>query len=499
MSTPRWLNSRQIERRIVIRGDLILETPARLGNGDTDGLVDMPLLLDPLQGMPLLTGASIAGALRSYLQQREVGYWAKAEKDPLTKTLFGLQEGDNGKQSWLIVDDSLGVSAPPLETAATTSAHGDETPRRPRVELRDGVAIDPETRTAAEKKKYDFEALQAGTRFPLRLELLVREKERDKVLRGVALALQGLERGEIPIGGRKRRGLGQCRVQGWEVIDYDLTDPQRLVAWLDGDESGKQEDARIAPLLGLTAEPGDDGRVSFCLDATFDLDGSLLIRSAPIRKGEPDFVHLRSRRGNELKSIVSGTSLAGALRARALRIARTVAATPDKGATFIDDMFGPHISDNTSVEARTKPAASRLTVAETEIRNPLHLVQTRVKIDRFTGGAFPTGLFSEEPVFSQAGTRVCVSLDLQGPCDGQIGLLLLLLKDLWLGDLPLGGESSVGRGRLKGKEATLTYRQGAANTPETWTIQANGAGLTIVGDADKLQGYVDAFIEQVTT
>ena len=31
--------------------------------------------------------------------------------------------------------------------------------------------------------------------------------------------------------------------------------------------------------------------------------------------------------------------------------------------------------------------------------------------------------------------------------EAQAGLLLLVLKDLWSGDLPLGGESSVGRGR----------------------------------------------------
>lgn len=496
MSAPRWLNSREIERRIVIRGDLVLETPARLGNGDADALVDMPLLLDAVSGAPLLTGASVAGALRSYLRQRELGYWAQDEKQsPLETTLFGYQQGDNGEQSWLIVDDALGVSPPPPPPANAAPAAGNAAPRRPRVELRDGVAIDPETRTADDKKKYDFEALQAGTRFPLRLEVLIRAAERDQVVRAVALALQGFERGEIPIGGSKRRGLGQCRVAQWTVIDYVLTDPQRLVAWLDGDESGEKVDGKIAPLLGLAAEPTDDKRKSFELKATFALDGSLLIRSAPMRKGEPDFVHLRSRRGDELKSILSGTSLAGALRARALRIARTVATTPATGDHFVDEMFGPRIDDSVPVEARAKPAASRLMAAETEIEKPLHLVQTRVKIDRFTGGAFPTGLFSEEPVFSQAGTEVCISLELHGPCKGQIGLLLLLLKDLWLGDLPLGGESSVGRGRLKGQKATLTCRQGA--TTEAWTIEANGAGLTITGKADTLQGYVDDFIKEV--
>jgi hypothetical protein len=41
--------------------------------------------------------------------------------------------------------------------------------------------------------------------------------------------------------------------------------------------------------------------------------------------------------------------------------------------------------------------------------------------------------------------------------NAQVGLLLLVLKDLWTGDLPIGGESSVGRGRLRGVEATIAY------------------------------------------
>ena len=52
----------------------------------------------------------------------------------------------------------------------------------------------------------------------------------------------------------------------------------------------------------------------------------------------------------------------------------------------------------------------------------------------------------------------------------ELGLLLLLLKDLWTGDLPLGGESSVGRGRLRGKEAVMDYKRPGSEA--TWTLRA---------------------------
>jgi CRISPR/Cas system CMR subunit Cmr4 (Cas7 group RAMP superfamily) len=62
-----WQNPRGIQERIVVEGTLILETPTHLGNGDAEGPLDMPLLLDPLKGKTLLTGTSIAGALRNYV------------------------------------------------------------------------------------------------------------------------------------------------------------------------------------------------------------------------------------------------------------------------------------------------------------------------------------------------------------------------------------------------------------------------------------------------
>ena len=73
-----------------------------------------------------------------------------------------------------------------------------------------------------------------------------------------------------------------------------------------------------------------DQRAWFSISATFDVPTSLLIRSSSGTPGSPDMTHLRSSRGGKELPIVSGTSLAGAVRARALRIANTVLG-PEKG------------------------------------------------------------------------------------------------------------------------------------------------------------------------
>lgn len=469
MNGGHWQNSRRIVERIVVSGDLVLETPACFGNGESDSLTDMPLALDPLEGRGLLTGTSIAGALRAYLREREFGYGKDGGRDALHNRLFGYQEDDEGEQSWLITYDALSSSTPA-------------------VELRDGVAIDPRTRTAEGKKKFDIELLEAGTCFPLRVELLIsQEQDRNALLEGLAIALQGLENGEIGLGARRRRGLGQCRVTEWRVMRYDLTTPAGLLDWLN--QTGKpQTGPRIADLLGVRADL--DRREAFVLEATFGLNGSLLIRSGQGEANAPDIVHLHSRRSGRFVPILSGTSLAGALRARALRIAQTVG-SPEKATALVNGLFGPRIQSS-----QDKPRASRLITAETEIGSPLHLVQTRVKIDRFTGGSFPAALFSEQPVWGKEDTTVTVRVTVQQPSEAEIGLVLLLLKDLWTGDLPLGGESSVGRGRLKGRKATLTYKR-PGYTPQKWTITQNESRLNIEGDREQLENFVDKFVQEV--
>jgi len=492
----KWMQSREICERIVITGRLILETPAHFGGDGGITMVDMPLHRDPLTDRAVLTGASLAGALRNYLREREMGYRADGKKGSLEATLFGFQKDDEGEQSWLIVSDVLAEENPfPMGDVANgkfvvEAVHGTRC-TGPRLELRDGVAVNAATRVAEDKKRYDWELLAAGAEFPLRLELLVKEGGQEKLLHGLAIALQGLERGEIALGARKNRGFGRCRVTRWEVHHYDLGRPEGLLAWLSGNEGEKVDGPRISELLNVHDADLDRRRL-FSLDATFTLDGSLIIKSGSGGADVPDAVHLRSFRLKRHRPVpvLSGTSLAGALRARALRIARTVGAE-EKAADLVNGLFGP------PGESRA-PRASRLAVEETEIVAPLELVVNRVKIDRFTGGAYPAALFSEQPLYGLDGTRVKVKLTIQNPEEEEIGLLLLLLKDLWTGDLPLGGEAGIGRGRLRGLEARL-FCKNSGRVEREWLLrETTGNQLIIEGElSNELEKYVRAFVRRM--
>jgi CRISPR/Cas system CSM-associated protein Csm3 (group 7 of RAMP superfamily) len=477
---------RYLSERIVVTGQLMLTRPAHFGNGDADELTDLPLLVDEVDGRALLTGASLAGALRNYLREREWGYeeamasrdrraayqeeQVASENELLATKLFGGHRGDDkGDQSPLIVDDAL----------STTQG-------RPAVELRDGVAIEAATRTAAEDKKYDFELLQAGTAFDLRFELLLEDEsepnpQRDKAkaqnpqrLRALALALSGLGKGEIRLGARKRRGFGCCEVSQWTVTRYRLRQTDELLAWLAADHPDwvpakptTTSGSDIAALLGVSSreieqEDKKDRRESFEIEAEFALDGSLLVRAGFDEQDRgPDTVHLHTHdhRNNKSRAVLPGTSLAGVIRQRAQRIANTLAGQNKearKGVqALIDEMFGP-----AEIKGGEQARASRVIVNEEFIEGGQSLVQTRIKIDRFTQGTIETALLEEAPHFG--GTvklKLRLNLIPNKRTEAEIGLLLLVLKDLWLGDLPLGGASNVGRGRLCGRRATLTWRE----------------------------------------
>lgn len=468
--------TRRIAGRLIITGDLVLESPAHLGSGETEGSTDMPLLRDALEDRPLLTGSSIAGALRAYLLARERGYGIREGKkssanapDSLVEQLFGGAKGDpEGNQSPLIIDDALG--APVVS------------------EIRDGVRIDSQWRTALDKLKYDAELLPPGLQFRLRFELLLSADRQAEQLGLLATALGAFEDGAIAIGARRSRGYGRCRVAGWRAAHFNLRDRAQLVAWLTLDEAAypaltttpPRPIAELPLLVGPEPIP-DDQRHEITVAASFTLASPILIRAEQALTDEgnqPDVIHLRDGQG---RPVIAGTSLAGALRSRALRILQTLGLSQEAPDSLLNRLFGKDMLRHSE-----NPTASRLLVAEATISDGRPLIQQRVAIDRFTGGAADTALFREAP---QVGGAVDLRLTIRKPAPAEIGLLLLLLKDLWTGDLHLGGTGSIGRGRLRGSAAVITLRNRGGGLQQ-WTIAEQEGTLTRTGDWSILEDHV---------
>lgn len=458
--------------RAVARGFLVLETAAHFGGGASD-YADMALLVDSL-GYPFIPGSSLAGAARAWFCAY-LGQWKP--EPPAVRQLFG---GEDEGQSALIVDDLL------IDGAS-----------QGQVVLRDGVEIEGKTRTAADGAKYDYEVLERGARFEVELELVIRQGDDAALLRAAFnRLLQALEEGEIHLGARTRRGLGRCRVASWQVLDLTFRDnPAAVLAWLDGKASVGARISRLA------IPQSERARVSAALEpkrslarlsATLRLDGPLLIRSTSTVPEAPDAVHIRSAD----QPIVPGSSLGGVIRHRAERIAYALAPNDEAAArALLNGLFG--FVDKATKPGKASQQASRLQVQEAWITNSEGHVQNRVRIDPLTGGVVTGALFDEMPAWDRAdgSTRVQFQADIVEPTNAEIGLLLQVLKDLWTGDLTIGGGSAIGRGALAGQRATLTRLKGKESVEWTWRATATGELVFESGDPEDLESLADALVD----
>ena len=118
----------------------------------------------------------------------------------------------------------------------------------PPAELRDGVGLDRDSRTAVKNVKYDFEALPAQTRFFFRCSAENLDETHDWPL--LAAGLLELCYGHLPLGGKVTRGLGavQLNAGSLRVHATDFRDPKQVLLFFTGIESPKAEPDGLAYL-----------------------------------------------------------------------------------------------------------------------------------------------------------------------------------------------------------------------------------------------------------
>lgn len=300
-------------------------------------------------------------------------------------------------------------------------------------------------------------------------------------LEQIGRVIYELSHGSLAVGAMTTKGFGSIRLEaGAKTWKFDFKHTDHARHWLEYRSGGLPHDTLIttvAPKAGMTAG-------IFSIEADFGLKSSLIIGSYATGPKMPDKSHLTCSG----RPIISGSSLKGALRARAVRIINTFG---KDGPGLLKEVFGwAEDAKNT----RTKAIKSRLTVEEAEVRNAVAEVQNRVKIDRFTGGALDSALYDSMPLWeTTGGSSVTLRFRLVPFEDWQAGLLLHLLKDLWSGDLPIGGEKNVGRGVLKGKKATIHVGG------KDYVINAGPDGTLSLSEETRLalDKYAKAFAEKM--
>lgn len=237
------LHSR-LERMVLFDLILTCRTGLHIGAGKSADLVgsDLPVLRDAAS-RPLVPGSSLRGVLRSGIESfcGSLGLAgdAVAPEEPreglaavwsgltLTERLFGTAADKPGGFSY--------ASRVQISDAVAT---GDEPVT---VELRDGVGIDRDNRTAAQSVKYDLEVVPAGTRFQASVRF---KNPADFEVGLLAQALWMLDAGLLLLGGKSARGLG------WMAVEVTVPRILDAHALLKGPaaETAEAPDAAFGPV-----------------------------------------------------------------------------------------------------------------------------------------------------------------------------------------------------------------------------------------------------------
>lgn len=463
-------DSASILGRITVEGWLCPDAPLLIGEGaggEARGDLDIHVLRSK-EGIPFIPGTSLAGALRSFVEEEDDGVRA-------ADILFGSIEGEGRQSAISLYDVEL---------------------RDAQIGIRDGVCIDPITGTAVRHGKYDYEIVESGAGGNFYAEIILRsahEKD-EELLKRTLLRLRDLLRGGFHVGARTSKGFGRMHLRDMVVNCYDFRRAQDVLAWLSVDRgrAAHTEEVDAQERRPLPYAVGD-----FIIEADFALTGSLIVRDYEHAnemaddKKNPDALMKMSGKG---ENIIPGTSLKGVLRHRAAYILHALGKDTETADRMICDLMGPSPERMRALRHEEKHR-SRF-VAEEAIVTGVPHTQTRIRCDRFTGGTIASALFSTRPIWRAPHEEKALTLTFgvrqmgkRTVQDWEVGLCLLLLKDLWLGRTALGGEKSIGRGILAGLGARI-YRHGQ----QCWALEH---GVPFDSDmVDEMQEYVTALDEE---
>lgn len=448
-------NQDRIVGKIIVTGEIEALSPLMIGAGEGD-VIDGVVVRGYEGNLPYIPATTLAGVLCHRLNADGGGRAAR-------RFWGDLAGNDTGSQSHLTISDLLPKA-------------GSKTPV---TVIRDGIRLNPRTGIVEEGAKFNYEVVEPGVVFGLYMEVTIRAWERDytKDFMDIISRIRALCEAEgFSLGAMTTRGFGRVRLrtENFSVYHFDFrNNPSAAAAWL-----AYQPGSGKPGVTEIDLPPAVEIGTSFVISADMAIASSLIIGSYPTDPAAPDKVHLESNG----KPVLSGTSLRGAIRSRAEKIALTVAGDKAEDAKnlLLNKAFGWVDPDPAKKEEKSEPVKSRVVVDEAVITGVKAEVQNRVRIDRFTGGAADAALFDSMPVWNTGESKVTIRVSIEDYSEEDqwlAGLLLQVLKDLWTGDLPVGGEKGIGRGTLSGRAATITDGE------RSWRIEQTDTGLRMDREA----------------
>lgn len=374
------------------------------GNDGRDG----GILVHPVKNIPFIQATGIAGAMRDYL----------SDEPKMQAELFGSSAdgGDNGSK--VRISDAF------------FTGNIVDTELRPRVKINRETGTCQSVQTKGGEnwsgQKFETESVAAGSEFEFTIYLYEREHEYEAELERI---LGALHAGNIQLGGQKSNGCGYITFREVVKTDYDMTKKEDRSLWISESKNGKSILEELKQQISAL-----DRRIHFELSG--EADSAVLVKSIAVRdygQESPDAEQMRTADG---KLLIPATSIKGVVRSQMEKIAK-YKQLPE---TEIEGIFGKN------AEKDENGYLGIIHFFDAILDGGERPAQKRIHIDKFTGGVMYGGLFSETPAYGKL--QICV--DLEKEDKKAAGLLLMALRDLGIGILPLGSGSSIGRGYISG-------------------------------------------------
>lgn len=463
-------NSARIIKKIIFNIPMQTYSPLRISSGVDDGITDILVLKDK-KGKAFIPGTSITGVLRAKM--------SNIYGDRAVDRLFGSID-DDGNQSMINISDIV------LENAKIIN--------------RDGIKIDSFTGVSKQGAKFDFEAIDKGATGDLYIEVTLREsclseqnkpnisyrkEHKDFAINGdvygeLTATIADILTEGINVGSLTTKGYGKIKSrEPVKMYVFDFKNPQGAMKWWQYLNEGILQDVAYTGNNSVAVVSEED----FVMQMEFALTSSMIIRDYDVDTDDEKekIAAVQMKSGEDF--VIPATSIKGVLKSRAYKILMNLNHHDEQEAEdFLDKLMGRE-TDN----KEDKGQKSRLYIDEVYIRpNILHSKkQSRNRIDRFTGGTIDSALFTDKPIWQtdKSKATIAINLKVQNCDEKEAGLMLLVMKDLWLGDLAIGGNKAIGKGVLKGKKCTIQY------AGESFLIQDDG-DFHVSDNIDKLEAYV---------
>ena len=415
---------------------------------------------------PTIPGRSIRGAVRAAC---DVARQALADaKNPTTQkgeafskenwiSLWGDDSLDTGKSLHdrrLRSDDSLPIRQSALTFHAVSfSQYRDIDSGDSPLPRRHGVGIDRTTGAASDGALYEHEFLPRGTRFDIRITAEGRDGEKmrreqsdgipgpassESVKELLEFVVDVLESGAVSLGGRTGSGQGTIQVIGPKLRRTGgTTDSDTLTAPADVLDTliGQDEEGTPIPLeLGgwSLEEPAHITINWWSPTGIFVAEDENLTKQRkekaqetdPTANGVTEPLRDPSVPWDEAQLLIPGTSIRGALRSRASRIARTLLAAEAEN-TKTENKLTPFTSHDVHDQIAAEPNLVRYMFGSTEYRGAVtvhdclstergkRIEVTHNAIDRWTGGVIDGGLFTEAVYLGTHWEPITIDIDLR--------------------------------------------------------------------------------------